>query len=445
MPTILVVDDNARLFQSLKRNFESEHFETLWASNGMEASTLLAEGGVSLVLLDLKVGEEDGVSILSELQAIDREVPIIMITGFATVESAVQSLKLGAIDYVKKPLDFDRLLSIVQKAIERSDLQRENRELKDQLKELRPRLVVHNPVMAEILRKIKMLAVTRLPILIVGESGTGKELIADAIHAASPRSFRAMVKVNCAAFPETLLDNELFGHEKGAYTGADSVFKGVFERAESGSLFLDEIGDMPLPIQAKILRTLQNSEVRRIGGTSTFNVDVRLIAATNRDPMELVQEGKFRSDLYYRISTAVINVPPLRERTDDVYELATQFALDYARTNTLPSKRFSDKVVSLFQRYGWPGNARELRNVVNYACAVSADDEIRVSDLPPSFPRDDTVPTSLSVRDAAERDLILRTLRQQDHNKKRTAEVLGISRRTLYNRLLRYGYTEASQ
>jgi len=344
--TILIVDDNERLFRSLSENFQSEGFLTIWARNAREATGFMESGGVSTVLLDIIIGNENGVSILAELRKIDPLVPVIMITGFASVETAVQSLKLGAVDYVKKPLNFDELLSVVQRAIDVSELERENRDLKSRLRAFQPRLCVRSSTMQDILEQVRKLSTTDLPVLIIGESGTGKELVADVIHSGSQRSSKPMLKVNCAAFPETLLDNELFGHEKGAYTGADSAFKGVFERADGSSLFLDEIGDMPLPLQSKILRTLQNREVRRIGGAATLSVDVRFIAATNSDVQDLIRAGKFREDLFYRLNTAVIKVPPLRERKEDLSDLVGLFTEEQA---TVAPKRISESVMRVLR------------------------------------------------------------------------------------------------
>ena len=439
--TILIVDDNKQLFQSLSQNFKSEGFNTLWAQDGLQATTFMTNERLCAVLLDIMIGDENGVSILSELRMIEPTVPIVMITGFATVESAVQSLKLGAMDYVKKPLDFDELLAVIERAIRVATVENENRELKKQVNAHRPQLCFRSTVMREIFEKTKKLAKTDLSVLILGESGTGKELIAESIHSESQRFAKPMLKVNCASFPETLLDNELFGHERGAYTGADSVFKGVFERAHRSSLFLDEIGDMPLTLQTKILRVLQNDELRRIGGASTISVDIRFIAATNRDLKELIRVHSFREDLYYRLNIAVITVPPLRERKLDIAILTELFLEDYAERNSTLPIHISDSIMNRLEQYTWPGNVRELRNTINYACAVSNTRDLTLADLPPSFPLEENQTQRLDVRDTAEKDLIISTLRNQGFNKKRTAEVLAMSRRNLYNKLTKYGIT----
>jgi DNA-binding NtrC family response regulator len=296
--------------------------------------------------------------------------------------------------------------------------------------------------MHEICDHAKKLAATDLPVLITGENGTGKEIMADFIHRHSSRHARKMLKINCAAFPESLLDNELFGHEKGAYTGANVLFKGVFEQAHESSLFLDEIGDMPLAIQAKILRTLQNHEIRRLGGAAMITIDVRFITATNKDLGKLIREKAFREDLLYRLNTAVIHLPPLRERTDDIPLLAEYFLTEYARTNAAPLKRLSQAVEERFARYSWPGNIRQLKNVLNYAAAISARESLEDDDLPPTFlaaSQQHSPDSSGNIREEMEKNLILTMLQKTDYNKKKTAEMLNMSRKTLYSRLKKYG------
>ena len=437
--TILIIDDNESLYESLAQNFQQEGYGTSHARNRLQALDLFPSARPAVVLLDIRVGDENGIDILAELHGINKSIPIIMITGYASVDTAVQSLKIGAVDYIKKPLDFDLLLRIVQKAMELTALSQENKDLKDRLSVLSPRICARSAQLLELLATAKKLATTDLPILITGENGTGKELIADAIHSASSRALKPMLKINCAAFPESLLDNELFGHERGSYTGAESVFKGVFERANKSTLFLDEIGDMPLTLQVKILRTLQSNELRRIGGTETLKIDVRFIAATNHDLDSLIREGKFREDLYYRLNAAIIHIPSLRDRMEDVPELASFFCEEFAIQNSVPVKRISEPVMQFFTQYQWPGNVRELRNAVNYANALSSGNSITLSDLPPVLTREHTLGDKLNVREVAEKSLITRTLQDLDNNKKRAAEFLSMSRRTLYNKLAKYG------
>ena len=342
---------------------------------------------------------------------------------------------------MKKPLDFDELHKIVTGAIRMTLLSEENRLLKKRLQERSPKLVARSAPMQELLEKIRRLAPTELPILITGENGTGKELVADALHEGSRRAMGRMLKVNCAAFPESLLDNELFGHERGAYTGADSVYKGLFEQATAGTLFLDEVGDMPAAIQAKILRALQNREIRRIGGSETLAVDVRFIAATNHGIEDLLGAGHFREDIFYRLSGAVVAVPPLRYRHEDIPELARIFVEEYCLQNSLPLKTISPRVMDLFLGQAWPGNVRELKNAVNYACAISGGDEIGPADLPPHLGTTGAaaVEGGLNVREQAEKDLIVRALQQSSWNKTAAADSLAMSRKSLYNKIARYG------
>jgi len=438
---ILIVDDNAKLCESLARNFEDSGIQSLIAHDRAQAIRAFSKHAISTVLLDIVVGDDNGMDILTELRRLKPDVPIIMITGYATVETAVQSLKLGATDYVKKPLDFERLEKIVDNSIRLCNLTEENIRLKSHLSALRPSIVARSHLMIALMEQVHKLGPTDLPILIIGENGTGKELIADAIHLGSHRSTRKLIKINCAAFPETLLENELFGHERGSYTGADSSFKGVFEQADGGTLFLDEIGDMPLSIQAKILRALQNNEIRRIGGTETVGIDVRFIAATNHDLLDLISRGKFREDLYYRLNGAFLMVPPLRNRKEDIPQLANLFIEEYCAPNGIAVKGITEEVRKYLLKNDWPGNIRELRNAVNYACAVSSSDEIRIMDLPPTVlpgAHNESIEL-LNVREQSERNLIVKALQQSRFNKKAAAERLSMSRKTLYNKIARYG------
>ncbi len=444
-PAVLIVDDNVRLCQSLARNFEDEGMHAICAANRVEALAGFSSPGISAVLLDILVGEESGIDILAALRRADPSIPVVMITGYATVETAVQALKLGAADYVKKPLDFDELHKIVSSAIRLSRLSQENTLLKKRLHERSPRLVARSAPMQKVVQQVDKLAGTELPILVTGENGTGKELVADALHEGSPRALRPLLKVNCAAFPESLLDNELFGHERGSYTGADTASKGVFEQAQGGTLFLDEVGDMPAQIQAKLLRTLQNREIRRIGGSETLAVDVRFIAATNRAVEDLLGAGHFREDIFYRLSGAVIAVPPLRYRHEDIPELARIFVQEYCLQAGMEPKSLSRRILDVFLGHPWPGNVRELKNAVSYACAVSSDAEIGLEDLPPYFGTA-AAPVQggqLNVRERAEKELIVRALQQCAGNKKAAADALSMSRRTLYNKIARYAIDAA--
>jgi two-component system response regulator AtoC len=437
--TILIIDDKVKLCETLAHTFAHLGYQPFYATNGPEALDLFAQHPIHVVLLDIMLGEENGIDVLKQLLQCRRNTPVIMITGYASIETAVQSIKLGAFDYVKKPLDFEQLIKVVENAIQTSQRREEPLPFNHHLHELLPRIITQNPKMLEVWSKAKKLAATDLPVLICGENGTGKEILADFIHLNSPRSSQKILRVNCASFPETLLDNELFGHEKGAYTGADSVFKGVFERADHSSLFLDEIADMPLAIQAKILRTLQNHEIRRLGGNTMITIDVRFIAATNKDLNKLIQDNRFREDLFYRLNTAVIKIPPLRERKEDIPVLTEFFLAEYARIHATLAKRISDAVQHTFLHYHWPGNVRELKNVINYAAALSSKDVIELEDLPPDFPLTPTQNAPENIREEMEKDLIIKILQKTAYNKKKAAELLNMSRKTLYSRLRKYG------
>lgn len=437
-PTILVIDDKPKLCQSLAQNFDQRGFQTLCAASSSDALQTFSTHTVNLVLLDIMLGRDNGLDLLKELHQMNPAVPVIMMTGHGSIDTAVQSMKLGAVDYVTKPVVFDKLLKAVEYALSEQRF-RAPAFAFDALHPDATPIITRNKQMAALYDKAQKLAATDLTILICGENGTGKEVVADFIHQHSPRAARKMVKINCAAFPETLLDNELFGHEKGSYTGAETAFKGVFERAHESSLFLDEIGDMPLTIQAKILRTLQHNEIRRIGSERTITVDARFIAATNKPLDELIQAKQFREDLYYRLNTAVLHLPPLRERKEDIPLLADYFLKQAAATNAKPLSAMSQRVLDTFLDYHWPGNVRELKNALNYAAVITSQQVIDVEDLPPHFAPAQRHEHSENVREEMERALILKTLVQVNYNKKKAAEVLKMSRKTLYNKLGKYG------
>jgi DNA-binding NtrC family response regulator len=439
--TILIVDDNVKWCRSLAQNFEHQGYRIFSATTGNEALGIFSKHSIHVVLLDIMLGREHGIDVLKEILLLYKNIPVIMITGFGSIDTAVQSIKLGAFDYITKPLDFEKLFKIVENALKRSRFREEERQGEDRLNTLSPRLITQNEKMLALCEKAKKFAGTDLPILICGENGTGKEIIADFIHANSPRSSHPILKINCAAFPETLLDNELFGHEKGAYTGADTTFKGVFERAHESSLFFDEIGDMPLTIQAKILRTLQNHEIRRIGGDRMIKVDVRFIAATNKDLRKLIHQNAFREDLFYRLDVTTLQVPLLRERKEDIPLLVEYFLDEYARTHATRVKRISEVVIAQFLQHHWPGNVRELKNTINYAATVASTDTISLDDLPPHFRNIEPREVPINIREDMERNLILETLQKTNYNKKKTAEILNMSRNTLYNKLEKYGIT----
>lgn len=438
MNTLLIVDDNKKVYESLAQNFVQRGYRTLHASNQARALELLNNQQITAILLDIMLGSENGLDILRRIRIAHQNVPVIMITGYATIDSAVESIKLGAYDYVQKPLEFDKLLNLVEKAAAYASLSEEKELLKDRLQEKYPRIITKNQKYLTLLRRAKKIAGTELPVLILGDNGTGKEILADYIHLNSARSSRKVQKINCAAFTESLLDNELFGHEKGAYTGAETVFKGIFERAHRSSLLLDEIGDMPRSIQAKILRTMQNKEIRRLGGEKTFTVDVRFIAATNKNLEELVREGRFREDLYYRLNAAMLRIPALRDRKEDIAFLTEEFLLEYASANSIKPKEMSQGVVAQLINHDWPGNIRELKNAVFYAAAISSGQTIFPEDLPPNLMDMPGSAKPINEREELERNLIITMLQKANNNKRKAAKLLNFSRKTLYNKLNKY-------
>ena len=436
---ILIVDDKIKVCESLAQNFRELGYISHSATHSTEAIRLYLNQKISAVILDVKLGEENGIDVLKQLMALNSRVPIIMITAYATIETAVESIKLGAFDYLQKPINFDKLETVVKNAIRMKQLEEENLKFRSRLSDFSSRLVTQSSEMHELCRKAKQLAATDLPILICGESGTGKELLADFIHSCSRQSCNKIVKINCSAFAESLQDNELFGHDKGAYTGADSTYQGVFERAHNSTLFLDEIGDMPLSIQAKILRTLQDKELRRVGGKASIKMNVRFIAATNKNLQVLMAEQKIREDLFYRLNAATLTIPPLRQRREDIPPLVAHFLNDFQSNDPKKPKLLSEGVMKFFINYDWPGNVRELKNALQYAAAISLKDSIDIGDLPPGFINQETSEKSENIRDKMEKELILSILQKAEYNKKRAAELLNMSRKTLYNKLDKYG------
>jgi len=455
VPTLLVVDDNAKVSESIGRVLGPFGYACCYAADTKGALQVLGSGDVDAVLLDIMLGKESGVDCLRLIKEEDPSMPVIMITGFATIDNAVKSMKLGAYDFIQKPLDVEHLHKILENAVKMKRLVGENSALRDRIAELKPKPAMESPRMHALFMQAARVARTDLPVLIRGENGTGKELLADYIHSESGRAGSPLLKINCAAFPESLLDNELFGHERGAYTGATASFRGIFERASGGTLFLDEVGDMPPAIQAKILRVLQNSELRRIGGSDTVKIDVRFIAATNKDLEALMHRGEFREDLFFRLNAVTLAVPPLRDRAEDIPVLAEHFVEDFNGSTQCVAKRISPEAMGILAAYSWPGNVRELKNTVMYACAMAPGETILETDLPPlvlssgqgrmppqSLPepsaRDLDSKYGLDPRSKAEAEIIASVLRQCGYNKKRAAEQLNMSRNTLYKKIASY-------
>jgi len=440
---ILVVDDEPGTVSALETILGDDYL-VFSAETGAGAWQILQEEEITVALVDLKLPDLEGLEILSRLRAKNFETELVMITGKGSVDTAVEAMRRGAYDYLLKPLAGARIKEIVAKALEKYRLQVANLALRSQIKELThyEELIGQSEVMREVYRLIEAVAKTDSTILITGESGTGKELVARAIHRRSNRSAQAFVATNCSALPSDILENEMFGHEKGAFTGALMEKPGCFEQADHGTMFFDEIGEMPYELQAKLLRALEERKFRRLGGRKEISVDVRIISATNCDVRAAVREKILREDLFYRLAVVEIELPPLRERLSDLATLAENFLKRYAEKNSKKITGVSREAFELLSRHNWPGNVRELRNVVERAVILCTGRMITPLDLPKYFHHAEpantlTVPLGTTVEDA-ERLLIMRTLESHHNNKTRAAETLGISLKTLHNKLERY-------
>src|SRR3989441_2176885 len=382
--TLLIADDDPGLRESLERTLTREGFRVILASDGRGALERLQGGGIDLVVTDLKMPGLTGIEVLRAAKAIAPDVDVILLTAFGTVEEAVKAMKDGAYDFLTKPFRREQLLKLISKALERRDLIEQNRALKKQLEDLRAKgqVIGSSPAFRRMMTLVEQVADSSATVLIQGESGAGKELVASTIHRSSPRSRGPFVAVNCAALPETLLESELFGYEKGAFTGAAGRKEGRFELADGGTLFLDEVSDLSPVTQPKILRVLQEGEFERLGGTHTIQVDVRIVAATNQDLAEMVRERRFREDLYYRLNVITIRVPPLRERHEDIRVLAQHFLRVYAAKNGRELEGFTGEAIERLEAYAWPGNVRELENLIERSVVLARKDRIEAEDLP---------------------------------------------------------------
>ena len=442
---ILVVDDEPNARTALAEILKEEGYQAETAADGFKGLARAEEFSPDLVLTDLKMPGMDGVELLRKLRQHAPELPVVLMTAFGAVETAVSAMREGAADYLTKPLNTDELVLVIDRALERVRLRRETHDLRSQLTERYrfDNIVGNSPEMQEVFKAVAQVAPSRATVLLTGESGTGKELVAAAVHHHSPRKDGPFVRLHCAALAETLLESELFGHERGAYTGADRRREGRFEQANAGTLFLDEIGDITPSTQVKLLRVLQERQFERVGGNQTQTVDVRLIAATNRDLKQLVAEGKFREDLYYRLNVINVALPPLRRRKSDVAALAAHFLERFARENSKRVERFSDGALAQIVAYNWPGNVRELENVVERAVVLTEGHTIEQHHLPAELGAADgesstpTIPGSTMAD--IERHAILTTLECQGGSTSRAAEVLGISVRKIQYKLHEYG------
>ena len=445
---VLLVDDESSVLSSLKMVLEPS-FEVVCAENGEEGLEAFRRQTPNLVLLDVMLPGADGLSVLQTIRLEDRNVPVIMLTGAKNVKTAVDAMKMGAADYVSKPFDVDELRLIVARTLEAQDLEREVRHLRAQVSNRYAfhQLIGKSQTMQDVYSKIEQVAESRTTVLITGESGTGKELVARALHYNSARRDRPLIAINCAALPETLIESELFGHERGSFTDAVARRVGQFELAHTGTLFLDEIGDLSPATQAKLLRVLQSREFTRVGGVQPIKVDVRFVAATNRPLDDLTREGKFREDLYYRVNVLAIYLPALRDRGEDIPLLAKHFLAKKAEEEGRPQQEFSKEVLELMSRYPWPGNVRELENVVEQALIWSQGlPVITPEHLPKSLHtdtrssslREDTLAGRISLEHAVmefEREIILDALKRTTYVQTHAATLLGISRRMLKYRM----------
>jgi two-component system nitrogen regulation response regulator NtrX len=441
---VLIVDDEAGIRQALKQVLEYEDLEVRVAASGGEAINLYTEFKPHLVFLDVKMAGLDGLETLTRLRDLDAGPQIVMISGHGTIATAVEATQRGAFDFLEKPLDTDRLLLTVRNALAHAELVGENTRLR-QAAEDRYAMVGDSPALHTVRTLIDKVAPTAARVLITGENGTGKELVARAIHAGSPRRDRPLVEVNCAAIPSELIESELFGHMKGSFTGAFADRAGKFEQADGGTLFLDEVGDMSLSAQAKLLRVLQEGMVTRIGGAKPIQVDVRVLAATNKDLEIEIAESRFREDLLYRLNVVPIDVPPLRERLEDIPALVAHFAELLGSSAGVPGKRFAEEAVRRLQTRPWPGNIRELRNAVERALILAPGKLVTAADVDRLLPTDLGPKQSLeNFRSEAEKGYLVQQLREHDWNITETAKSLQIPRSNLYKKIERYGLNRES-
>jgi two-component system response regulator HydG len=444
-PTILVVEDDAESRTAMLKVLESVGYKTLESDNGQEGLDTILNEGVDILVTDLRLPVMDGVELLKRAKAVDQEIEVILITGHGTVEVAVEAIKEGAYDFITKPVKKAQLLHSVEKASERQFLSRENKELRSQLNQSGSRKLVYaSPEMRNIARMIEQVAPSTATVLITGESGTGKEVIADAIHTASPRRGKPLIKVSCAALPETLLEAELFGYEKGAFTGANARKEGRFELANGGTLFLDEIGEISPAVQVKLLRVLQDGKFERLGGTRTIDADVRILTATNKDLQKEVNEKHFREDLFYRLNVINVRIPALRERKDDIQLLAMHFLKTYADKNQKKIDGFSEDAMLALTSYDWPGNVRELENAIERAVVFTSGPVVPLSVLPQNVSTFGDSKHSLTFKIGTplrelERQAIEFALQHARGDKNLAARLLGIATRTIYRHLEREG------
>ena len=446
--TILIVDDEPSIIQSLRGILTDEGFEVIDADGGLKALDIIKETIPDIVLLDIWMPDIDGIETLERIRELYPSVQVIMISGHGTIETAVRATKLGAYDFIEKPLSLEKVLLSISNALNYNRLEAELDLFRERERQ-KYQITGHSQAITELKEQIKIVAPTDAWVLIVGENGTGKELVAHAIHSLSKRSNKPLIEVNCAAIPEDLIESELFGHERGAFTGATTMKKGKFDQANNGMLFLDEIGDMSLKAQSKVLRILQEQRFERVGGNRTINVDVRVIAATNKNLEEEIAKGTFRDDLYFRLNVIPIMVPPLRERADDIQELVNEFLDEFSLDTKMEHKFLSSDAIDLLKKYAWPGNVRELKNLIERMAIMYPGKVITAEEIPPPFNisgiEESKMESFLSsdsfkeAREMFEKSFIESKLKEFKGNISRTAEAIGVERSNLHKKIKTYG------
>ncbi len=450
MDTILVIEDKESMAEMLKNSLESEGYKVITVGNGKEGLRQIKESRIDLVITDLKIPGKDGIEILRAAKEENQLIPVIVMTAFGSVETAVTAMKEGAFDFITKPFDVDHLLVLIKRALETQRLLTENLLLREEFASKLgfPRIIGKSIKIADVAQIVQKVAPTKTTVLLVGESGTGKELFARAIHNLSNRRHYPFVPINCAAIPRELLESELFGHEKGSFTGAETKKLGKFELADKGTIFLDEIGDMDLTLQSKLLRAIEEGEIERVGAVKSVNVDVRIVAASNKDLEKAVEEKKFREDLFYRLNVFPVKIPPLRERKEDIPLLAEYFINKYCLEIKTPLKNILKEALDILTDYNWKGNVRELENTIERAIILSDGDTIAPEHiiLSQRTTSDSRVSTEGSLEDVAKRasriaetQCILKVLRETRGNKSRAAEILRVSYKTLLTKIKEYG------
>ncbi len=444
--TILIIDDEKNIREGLAADFEMDGYNVRLAENGKQGLEFIAKGDIDLVITDLRMpGGISGEDVLRHVTAETPGIPVIVLTGHGSIDAAVKAMHDGAYDFLTKPLNLEQLELIVKRALAGRELSLQHQQLLKEVGKTQQtsNIIGKSSAMQRVLNLVKKVADAKISVLITGESGVGKEVVADAIHNMSVRRDKSFIKVHCAALSETLLESELFGHEKGSFTGAESLHKGKFELAHGGTIFLDEIGEINPSVQVKLLRVLQEKKFERVGGEQTIEVDVRVIAATNRNLEEEVKAGRFREDLYFRLNGIRIEVPPLRERKDDIPLLLNSFLEKYNEENGKSITGFDNRARAAIYKYDWPGNIRELQHCVESSVVMASSDVITLEDLPPSVSNDSkseivAVPVGIKLNEA-EKLIIQQNLAANRGNKSKTADILGIGRKTLHRKLLEYG------